>query len=292
MCVDYTSLNKVCPKDPFALPRIDQIIDATAGSELLCFLYTYSGYHQIKLNVDDQEKTSFITPFGAFCYKTMSFGLKNAGATYQRCIQNCFQNQIGRNVHAYVDDVVIKSQKAGSLLDDLTETFTNLHKYQMKLNPTKCVFGVPAGMLLGFIVSERGIEANPAKIKAIMNLKKPECINNVQKLTGCVTALSRFIARMGEKALPLYKLLKKSDKFVWGQEADDAFEDLKKTLSTAPVLAAPTSKEPMLLYVSANSRAVSAVVVVERKEEGKEYPIQRPVYYVGEALTESKQRYP
>ena len=90
MCIDYTSLNKVCPKDPFALPRIDQIIDATAGSELLCFLDAYSGYHQIKLNVDDQEKTSFITSFGAFCYKTMSFGLKNAGATYQRCIQNCF----------------------------------------------------------------------------------------------------------------------------------------------------------------------------------------------------------
>jgi ribonuclease HI/transposase InsO family protein len=163
----------------------------------------------------------------------------------------------------------------------------------MKLNPTKCVFGVPAGKLLGFIVSERGIEANPDKIKAIMNLKKPECVNDVQKLTGCVTALSRFIARMGEKALPLYKLLKKSDKFVWGPEADDAdFEDLKKTLSSAPVLAAPTSKEPMLLYVSANSRAVSAVVVVERKEEGKEYPVQRPVYYVSEALTESKQRYP
>lgn len=109
---------------------------------------------------------------------------------------------------------------------------------------------------------------------------------------GCVTALSRFIARMGEKALPLYKLLKKSDKFILYQEADDAFEDLKKTLSIAPVLAAPTSKEPMLLYVSTNSRAVSVVVVVERKEEGKEYPVQRPVYYVSEALTESKQRYP
>ena len=103
---------------------------------------------------------------------------------------------------------MIKSQKAGSLLDDLKETFNNLRKYQMKLNPTKCVFGVPAGMLLGFIVSERGIEAKPTKIKAIMNLKKPECVNDVQKLTGCITALSRFIARMGEKSLPLYKLLK------------------------------------------------------------------------------------
>ena len=136
MCIDFTSLNKHCPKDPFALPRIDQIVDAVAGSELLCFLDAYSGYHQIKLNRQDWEKTSFITPFGAFCYKTMTFGLKNAGATYQRCIQNCFHDQIGRNVHAYVDDVVIKSEKAGSFISDLTETFKNLRKYKMKLNPT------------------------------------------------------------------------------------------------------------------------------------------------------------
>ena len=144
---------------------------------------------------EDELKTSFITPFGAFCYKTMPFGLKNAGATYQRCIQNCFRSQIGRNVHAYVDDVVIKSQKGDSLIADLTETFNNLRKYEMKLNPTKCVFGVPAGKLLGFIVSERGIEANPEKIKAIHNLQRPTCLKDVQKLTGCVAALSRFISR-------------------------------------------------------------------------------------------------
>ena len=216
-------------------------------------------------------KTSFITPFGGFCYKTMPFGLKNTGATYQRCIQNCFKEQIGRNVHAYVDDVVIKSQKSDSLIADLTETFDNLRKYKMKLNPGKCVFGVPAGKLLGFIVLERGLEANPEKIKALHNLQKPTCLKDVQKLTGCVAALSRFISRLGEKAGPLYRLLNKSDKFIWDKEADDAFEELKKTLSTTPVLAAPTDKEPMLLYVAANERVVSVVVVVECKEEGKEY---------------------
>src|SRR5664279_3350182 len=291
MCIDYTDLNKACPKDPFALPRIDQIIDSTAGSELLCFLDAYSGYHQIKMKEEDQEKTSLIMPFGAFCYTSMPFGLKNAGATYHRCIQNCLEKQIGRNVYAYVDDIVVKSQKGDNLIADLAETFVNLRKYQMKLNPTKCVFGVPAGKLLGFIISERGIEANPEKITAINNLKKPECIRDVQKLAGCVAALSRFISRLGEKA-PLYRLLEKSDQFVWNKEADDALESLKKTLSEAPVLAAPTKKEPMLLYVTANSRVVSAVVVVERKEDGKDYPVQRPVYYVSEVLTDSKQRYP
>ena len=145
---------------------------------------------------------------GRIVTKNMTFGLKNVGATYQRCIQKCFEKQIGRNVHAYVDDVVIKSEKDGSLVGDLKEAFTNLRKYQMKLNPTKCVFGVPAGMLLGNIVSQRGIEANPAKIKAIQSLKKPEELKDVQQLTGCIAALSRFISRLGEKAIPLYRLLK------------------------------------------------------------------------------------
>jgi hypothetical protein len=129
MCVDYTSLNKACPKDPFALPHIDQVIDSTAGCELLSFLDVYSGYHQIKLNPADQIKTSFITPYGAYCYLTMPFGLKNAGATYQRCMQKCLHEQIGRNVHAYVDDVVIKTKEKKTLLDDLKETFTNLRRF-------------------------------------------------------------------------------------------------------------------------------------------------------------------
>ena len=167
---------------------------------------------------------------------------EHRGDLYQRCIQKCFEEQIGRNVHAYVDDVVIKSKKAETFIDDLKETFANLRRYKMKLNPTKCVFGVPAGMLLGYIVSQRGIEANPAKIKAIQGLKKPEELKDVQQLTGCIAALSRFISRLGEKAIPLYRLLKKSDKFVWDQEADDAFETLKKSLAEAPVTAADTSQ--------------------------------------------------
>jgi len=129
MCIDYTSLNKACPKDPFALPRIDQVIDSTAGCQLLSFLDAYSGYHQIKLKPEDQIKTSFITPYGAFCYLTMPFGLKNAGATYQRCMQKCLHEQIGRNVHAYVDDIVVKTKEKRTLLDNLKETFTNLRRF-------------------------------------------------------------------------------------------------------------------------------------------------------------------
>jgi hypothetical protein len=130
---------------------------------------SYSGYNQIKLKKEDEEKIAFITPYGVFCYQVMPFGLKNAGATYQR-MQNCLGSQIGRNIQVYIDDVVITMRKEESLINDLKETFDNLDRYKLKLNPTKCSFGVSAWQLLGFLVSIRGIEANPKKIQAILYL--------------------------------------------------------------------------------------------------------------------------
>jgi hypothetical protein len=150
VCVDYTALNKHCPKDPFLLPRIDQIIDSTTGCSRLSFLEAYSGYNQIKLKVEDEEKTTFITPYEVFCYQVMPLNVKNAGATYQRMMQNCHGPQIGRNVQVYIEDVVITTRDETILVDDLRETFDNLDKYKLKLNPTKCSFGVPAGQLLRF----------------------------------------------------------------------------------------------------------------------------------------------
>jgi hypothetical protein len=129
MCVNYTDLNKHCPKDPFGLPRIDQVIDSTVGCDLLCFLDCYSGYHQIAIKEEDQVKTAFITTFGVYCYTTMSFGLKNAGATYQRAIQACFKRQLNKNVEAYVDDVVVKTRDSSTLIDDLEESFASLREY-------------------------------------------------------------------------------------------------------------------------------------------------------------------
>ena len=220
----------------------------------------------------------------------MTFGLRNAGATYQRCMQKCLHDQIGKNVQVYVDDIVIKTKEQHTLLDDLRETFANLRRYRMKLNPTKCTFGVPVGKLLGFLVSSRGIEANPSKINAIESMKLPRCLKDVQRFTGCLASLSRFVSRLGEKALPLYQLMKKIDKFVWTPQADAAFRNLKRMLATAPILASPLSKEPMLLYIAATNRVVSAVVVVEREEEGT--TLQRPVYYLSEVISLSKQNYP
>ena len=153
MCVDFTDLNKACPKDSFPLPRIDQLVDSTAGYRLLTFMDAFSGYNQIKMAEEDQEKTTFITSQGLNCYKVMPFRLKNARATYQRLVNKMFSKQIGRNMEVYVDNLLIKSKEEPAHLDDLKKTFATLRQYQMKLNPSKCAFGVASKKFLGFMVS-------------------------------------------------------------------------------------------------------------------------------------------
>src|SRR6266508_1180978 len=272
VCVDYTDVNKACPKDPFPLPRIDQIVDSTAGCDLLCFLDAYSGYHQISMCREDEEKTAFVAPSGVYCYTRMPFGLKNAGPTYQQCMQYTLHSQLGQNVEAYVDDLVVKTRSQASLIINLDETFRSLRRTRMMLNPEKCVFGVPAGKLLGFLVSNRGIEANPDKIRAIERMRPPTRLKDVQRLAGCMVALGRFISRLGERGLPFFKLLKKADRFEWNQQAERALEDLKLYLSSPPVLMAPLPEEPLLLYVAATPAVVSAVLVTERDREDRKVP--------------------
>ena len=173
MCVDFTDLNKACPKDSYPLPRVDILVDSTARHQLLSFMDAFSGYNQIRMHEDDQEKTLFVTSQGLFYYRVMPFGLKNAGATYQRLMNRMFAPQIGRNVQVYVDDMLVKSRREEDHLKDLREIFDTLRSYNMKLNPGKCAFGVMAGKFLGFMVSQKGIEANPNKIRAIMEMKPP-----------------------------------------------------------------------------------------------------------------------
>ncbi|XP_019230417.1 PREDICTED: uncharacterized protein LOC109211339 [Nicotiana attenuata] len=173
MCVDFTDLNKACPKDSFPLPHIDQLIDATVGHELLSFLDAYSGYNQILMEEEDQEKTTFITQQGTYCYRVMPFGLKNAGATYQRLVTKMFKDQLGKTMEVYIDDILVKSKRKE---DHLREAFDILRRYGMKLNPEKCAFGVTSGKFLDFLVSQRGIEVNPDQIKGIEGI--PESLTS------------------------------------------------------------------------------------------------------------------
>jgi hypothetical protein len=210
----------------------------------------------------DQLATSFITQFGMFSYVTMSFGLRNAGATYQRCMQNVFGDHIERTVEAYIDDLVVKTRKADDLVSNLRVAFDCLQANGVKLNPEKCVFGVPRGMLLGYIVSQ----PNPEKVATLKRMGPIRTSRGVRKVLGCIAALSRFISRLGEKGLPLYRVLKKHKHFSWTVEAQEALDKVKATLAHAPIITPPQDDEPLYLYIAATTQVVSAVIVVERTE--------------------------
>ncbi len=168
VCVDYTDLNKACPKDPIPLPHIDAMVDATAGHEMLTFMDASSGFNQIKMYPPDQEHTAFIMERGIYCYIAMPFGLKNAEATYQRLVSMMFKDQIGDIMEVYIDDMVVKSKNAQDHVNHLDVAFQILEKYNMILNPAKCHFGVSAGKFLGYMVTKRGIEAIPEQTAMVI----------------------------------------------------------------------------------------------------------------------------
>ena len=225
---------------------------------------------------EGQEKTAFITSQGLYCYRVMPFGLKNTRATYQRLVNQMFEKQIGRNVEVYVDDMLVKSKEEEDHLDDLRETFNTLRQYNMKLNPSKCAFGVSSGKFLGFMVSQRGIEANPEKVKAILEMSSPRMVKEVQSLTGRIATLNRFVSKVTDKCLPFFKTLKKV--FSWTEECETAFQELKCYLSNPPLLSPSKEGEDLFLYLAVSITAVSAALI---KEEDR---LQLPVYYVSQAF--------
>ena len=204
LCIDFTDVNRACPKDRFPLPRIDLIVDATADHELLNFMDAFSGYNQINMDPDDQENTSFFTGQGTYCYRGMPSGLKNVGTTYQRLVNRMFQKKIGTSMEVYIEDMLVKSITVELHIAHLEEAFQILKEYNMKLNLAKCAFGVSAKNLLGFVVNNRGMEANPDKIKAVLDMPPPLNIKEVQHLIGRIAALSRFVSKASDKCQPFF----------------------------------------------------------------------------------------
>jgi hypothetical protein len=207
-------------------------------------------------------------------------------------MQHVFGDHIGRTIEEYVDDIVVKTRKADDLVHDLRIAFGCLRANGVKLNPENCVFGVPRVMLLGYIFSQRGIEANPEKVVALERMGPIRDLKGVQKVLGCLATLSRFISRLGEKGLLLYRLLKKHERFSWTVEAQEALDKMKATLTHTPILMLPQDGEPLYLYVASTTQVVSAVIIVERTEEGHALLVQWPIYYISEVLSETKARYP
>uniref|UniRef100_A0A2N9J681 Integrase catalytic domain-containing protein n=1 Tax=Fagus sylvatica TaxID=28930 RepID=A0A2N9J681_FAGSY len=218
-------------------------------------------------------------------WRVMPFGLKNAGATYQRMITKMFSSQLGKTVEVYIDDMVVKSVYAEEHVGDLRAVFNTLRRHHLKLNASKCAFGVGSGKFLGFMVTQRGIEANPDQISAILELRPPRTVREVQKLTGMAAALNRFISRAAEKCRPFFDLIKKGKNFHLGKQSDQAFERLKEYLATAPLLSTPVNGESLYVNLADSEHAVSAAIVRE------DYNIQKPVYYTSKTLDGAESRY-
>nr|GEV00566.1 reverse transcriptase domain-containing protein [Tanacetum cinerariifolium] len=203
---------------------------------------------------EDEKKTAFIISRGIFCYSKMPFGLKNAGATYQRLVDKAFQKQIGQNLKVYVDDLVIKSQTEEEVIRDAEEMFKTLRKINMKLNPKKCAFGMREGTFLGYKVDADGLRVSPDKVKAVIDLPSPKCLKDVQKLNGKLASLNRFLSKSAEKSLSFFKTLKKCTKksdFQWTLEAEEAFKEMKQSIAELPMLTAPKEKEELIIYLAA-----------------------------------------
>jgi hypothetical protein len=285
VCIDFTDLNKACLKDPFPLPRIDQLVDSASGHAWLSFLDAFQGYHQIPMSAADQEKTAFITLRRAYCYKVMSFGLNNAGATYQRMVTKMFGHIIGKTVEVYIDDMLIKSLRKEDHAADLLQVFDILKGNRLRFNASKCTFGVSSGKFRGHVVSRRGIDANPNQIAALVDLAEPRNIKQVQRLTGMVAALGCFISRSADKCKPFFRLLGKRSKLVWDEECSVAFQGIKAYLSTPPCLSIPNPGEPLFLYLAVSDHAMSAVLVRELGQE------QKPVFFISKVMDETELRY-
>ena len=195
MCTDYTDLNKACSKDSYPLPSIDRLVGGASGQAVMSFLDAYSGYNQIQMYEPDVPKKAFATEMANYCYKVMPFRLKNAWATYQRLMNKVFKEQIERNMEVYVDDMIVKSCEVNEHAKDLEEVFAKVRKYDIRLNPEKCVFGVRGGNFLGFMLTNRGIEANLDKCEAILKkMRSSTNLKEVHRLIGRLTTLVRLFS--------------------------------------------------------------------------------------------------
>ncbi|XP_023770200.2 uncharacterized protein LOC111918806 [Lactuca sativa] len=274
MWIDFSDLNKACPKDCYPLPEIDQKVESLQGFKLKCFLDAYKRYHQILMSKEDEEKTAFYTDHGNFCYTKIPFSLKNAGATYQRLVDSIFAKQIVKNIEVYVDDMVIKNPHEDKMLQDIEETFRTLEAVKMKLNPAKCTFGVEEGQFLGYYVTRQGIQPSPTKVDKFIETPTLNSLRDAQGLNGKLTALRRFISKSADKAMPLFHTLKgciEKSNFQWMNEAEKALQRIKEALHELPTLASPVPGETLQVYLSTSGEAISSVLNVER--EGEQRPI-------------------
>jgi hypothetical protein len=289
VCIDFHNLNKATTKDEYPMPIDDMLINNASEHRVISFLNGNAGYNQIFMAEEDMSKTAFRCSvfISLFEWVVMTFGLKNTGATYQRTMNLIFHDLLGIVLEIYIDDIVVKSENMGDHLADLRLALERMRRYELKMNPLKCVFGVSAGKFLGFIIHEHGIEIDHKKVESINKMQLPQCKNDKQKILGKLNYLRRFVSNLSEKIsafAPILRL-KNEAEFTWGAEQQRAFDDIKKYLSSSPVMKAPMAGIPFRLYIAAEDSVIRAVLT--QVTNGKEHVIT----YLSRRLIDAETRY-
>ncbi|KAL6338382.1 hypothetical protein AAG906_018753 [Vitis piasezkii] len=285
VCIDYRRLNSVTRKDHFPLPFMDQVLERVSGHPFYCFLDGYSGYFQIEIDLEDQEKTTFTCPFGTFAYRRMPFGLCNAPATFQRCMLSIFSDMVERIMEVFMDDITVYGSSYEECLLHLEAVLHRCIEKDLVLNWEKCHFMVQKGIVLGHIISKNGIEVDKAKVELIVKLPPPTNVKGIRQFLGHAGFYRRFIKDFSKISKPLCELLVKDAKFVWDEKCQKSFEELKQFLTTAPIVRAPNWKLPFEVMCDSSDLAMGAVL--GQREDGKPYVI----YYASKTLNEAQRNY-
>ncbi|KAK1628906.1 hypothetical protein QYE76_003221 [Lolium multiflorum] len=289
VAIDFRNLNSATPKDEYPMPVAETLINAAAGHKILSFMDGNAGYNQIFMAPEDIHKTAFRVPgsVGLFEYVVMTFGLKNAGATYQRAMNYIFHDLIGKLVEIYIDDVVVKSVATDGHLEDLRRVLDRTRKFGLRMNPKKCAFGVTAGQFLGFLVHERGIEIGLKSQEAVRTMKPPTTKKELQCLIGKINFVRRFISNLSGRIEPFMGLvkIKPDEEFRWGAEQQQAFDDIKE-YDQAAVLVPPRQDRPFYIYLSVADTSIASVVV--QVYDG----LEKVVFYLSRRMLDAETRYP
>ncbi|XP_057483886.1 uncharacterized protein LOC130770422 [Actinidia eriantha] len=285
VCIDYRKLNSSTRKDHFPLPFIDQILERVAGHSFYCFLDGYSGYNQIEIALEDQEKTTFTCPFGTFAYRRMPFGLCNAPGTFQRCMMGIFSDLVEKVVEVFMDDFSVFGDSFESCLKHLKLVLERCEEKNLVLNWEKCHFMVTHGIVLGHIVSAKGIEVDKSKIELISNLPTPKCVKDVRSFLGHAGFYRRFIKDFSFISRPLCSLLSKDAPFEWTGACEAAFSKLKIMLTSPPIMLPPDWSIPFELMCDASDYAIGAVLGQRREKKPS------VIYYASRTLSDAQLNY-
>ncbi|MCO5562072.1 hypothetical protein L7F22_015698 [Adiantum nelumboides] len=285
VCVDYRPLNEATKRDHFPLPFQDEILNEVAGHEKYTVCDGYSGYFQIRIAEEDQKKTTFITPWGCYAFRVMPFGLTNAPATFQRFMNHVFQAFFGKSIRVYIDDFCIYSSKALHV-EKVEEGLQRLNGFGGQLNPDKCHIGEDEVILLGHKISQRGIEVDPAKAKALLELPSPKSIKEVMSFMQKVKYMARFIHLTSELLHPLQKLTQQVE-FAWSEDLEEYFKSIKMVLSELPTLMPPCWDFPFFVNPSVGAESIGSILLQQDPQSSR----MRPVYFTSRVTTNIEKGY-